>query len=198
MICVKRLRRIAWYGLVMLSALLWVLTLAVWTRGGWADNSGRLHQAPFLNRWGFSADGSRQRNSVKIVQFVIVHYPINKPSTETKWGLDGKSGPALDVWMRQHGEFALINRLGFRVSVSEVFAGMSGDPATAYGTRLHIISSYWGLIVLLSILPVIAAISYAKTSFRQSKPLFACKSCGYDLRATPDCCPECGRPVQES
>jgi hypothetical protein len=48
----------------------------------------------------------------------------------------------------------------------------------------------WSLVVLTGLLPVIRA-------WRPRRFRFGfCLSCGYDLRATPDRCPECGRCEQ--
>jgi len=51
----------------------------------------------------------------------------------------------------------------------------------------------WALIALL-LLPMGL---WAGTSWRQRRRVLAghCTNCGYDLRATPDKCPECGRAV---
>jgi hypothetical protein len=51
--------------------------------------------------------------------------------------------------------------------------------------------SDWVLVLLLSLPPAIFAIW--KT--RQRYDAGFCRRCGYDLRATPDRCPECGTPV---
>ncbi|HZL36674.1 MAG TPA: hypothetical protein VFC78_15245 [Tepidisphaeraceae bacterium] len=49
----------------------------------------------------------------------------------------------------------------------------------------------WLPLLLLSILPIIQFRKYARRK-RQSRD-GCCLSCGYDLRASPDRCPECGR-----
>jgi hypothetical protein len=49
---------------------------------------------------------------------------------------------------------------------------------------------YWLLTIALSALPASRAWSWIRT--RRAHPAGFCPHCGYDLRATPDRCPECG------
>jgi hypothetical protein len=63
----------------------------------------------------------------------------------------------------------------------------------APGWNVHAIEyeiHYWPLTFLLAIAPATRVIA----EFRRRRRLAAghCTSCGYDLRATPDRCPECG------
>jgi hypothetical protein len=59
-----------------------------------------------------------------------------------------------------------------------------------------LIVPYWAVAILLAVLPLIAArrvvVGWRRTRRGQ------CVRCGYDLRATPDRCPECGRAAAET
>jgi hypothetical protein len=52
---------------------------------------------------------------------------------------------------------------------------------------------HWLIVVLAAAAPI-AWLRRARIQRRLAKGL--CRNCGYDLRATPDRCPECGRPVR--
>jgi hypothetical protein len=49
---------------------------------------------------------------------------------------------------------------------------------------------HWSVALVCALLPAFRAASLLRSPKRQSKGL--CPECGYDLRATPDRCPECG------
>jgi hypothetical protein len=53
---------------------------------------------------------------------------------------------------------------------------------------------YWLPILLASLLPLVRA-HRARHRRRRLREQTLCPACGYDLRATPDRCPECGRPA---
>ena len=59
---------------------------------------------------------------------------------------------------------------------------------------LAIRTPYWSFALIFTILPLIVLRRWIRKRNRNS---FACVSCGYDLRATPDRCPECGAVVSQ-
>jgi hypothetical protein len=68
-----------------------------------------------------------------------------------------------------------------------------GDAGAAHYTAVTL--PYW-MIVALLLLPAVApsALRHATRWLPRRKPLPGrCAACGYDLRATPDRCPECGK-----
>jgi hypothetical protein len=63
-------------------------------------------------------------------------------------------------------------------------------PVDTYGSFFVVaVIPYWGLLVLGALLPVLRSRLLLR---RRRRPPGACPACGYDLRATPDRCPECG------
>jgi hypothetical protein len=78
--------------------------------------------------------------------------------------------------------------LGFLVrSFRSLLTSPSGKP---WVTRWSFVAfPCWFVLTLLAILPTVWVIRYRRTV--QGHGL--CPTCGYDLRATPDRCPECGR-----
>ena len=71
-------------------------------------------------------------------------------------------------------------------------------PTTRYSWFDRVETSYWLLFMLAALLPAVW-VRRAREWRRQSRAAQnLCAACGYDLRASPGRCPECGAPVSGS
>jgi hypothetical protein len=102
---------------------------------------------------------------------------------------------------RQHRFTITMGPYGVGLKVGTYWTAYEGwnfDPATWMAPshrllyrdpRQDIFVPFWLLMLITLPLPAVAA--YHKLTRRRSSPL-ECPACGYDLRGTPDRCPECG------
>jgi hypothetical protein len=69
------------------------------------------------------------------------------------------------------------------------FRGTAGSPGN-YSRVVIVGVPYWAIALVSVILPTIKFRRWGRA--RRHRRTGACPVCGYDLRATPDRCPECG------
>jgi hypothetical protein len=174
----KRFRRKLFSVFAALSLVLCVVTTALWAR------SFFVVEAVFRSRW----DATTQRLSKSWVRWsdgkLMASYECTAPPAQ------GFFPPANVGW--QHSttslpppDFAwyLINH-----QPRSYFQGRNG---TLGWTEMWIVGfRIWPVAVLAAVLP--AWWLFAKMRPRRFARNNLCPVCGYDLRATPDRCPECG------
>jgi hypothetical protein len=81
---------------------------------------------------------------------------------------------------------------GFAFDVAFPFAehhGFAGFAWFVLDPRVGLTFPHWALTLILGALPVSFALAVAR---RARHSMNRCARCGYDLRATPNRCPECG------
>jgi hypothetical protein len=89
------------------------------------------------------------------------------------------------------------NRWGFAFHLGKTIGRPQGNWSIG-GRRLWIIYfPYWLVVTMTGIPPAAMIIRFIRRRRRRGEG--CCPSCGYDLRATPERCPECGnRPIAAS
>ena len=78
-------------------------------------------------------------------------------------------------------------------TMKDDYTYFTGPVKTAATVRLHfamLAVPYWLLAILAAALPFASLLARLRTRARRITG--RCAACGYDLRATPDRCPECG------
>ena len=210
----KRLSAAAFNVLALLS----LLTLLVYAVAVTRQNSEfrrEVAQGRFPNsvRWLMipSLPAERQNcffifTTYRCLEFTFNRYfpPISSPTRKIPpagnslydpWDPALPANPAYDLWRSQYErwQWTCANFLLVRI-------GYFDDPdigrpsAALYGFRYDLMVPHWLLFALLAALP---ASSLAVTFRRRARAGRAarqhlCHNCGYDLRATPNRCPECG------
>ena len=121
--------------------------------------------------------------------------PLSVPTTHRGGGITYPVNPQAREWQRQVGRNnRWLTFLGFHARRGAVisYANVTA-PSALVGTSYRLTVPYWFLVCAGSLLPLAWAWAW-RTGRRRARRLRAglCPRCGYDLRATPDRCPECG------
>jgi hypothetical protein len=82
--------------------------------------------------------------------------------------------------------------LGFKLG--HFINGTAG--ANDYSEGWQIVVPLWMLLLLMLVLPAVWYLLHRRAQRRFERG--HCAVCGYDMRATPDRCPECGQPAATS
>jgi hypothetical protein len=174
---VKRLRRILLNALTALSLILLAATVALWVRSYW--------QAQYLG-W---SDGSQFYGGLSVAGLLRLEH-----------GTYGDSSPGFSYVTYPHkGRSGLWSELGARDRrggpLKRIGFGSSKIDYDLDGKKMRysLYLSHWSLAALLVIAPAIRSRQILRR--RRAAALTRrqrCVVCGYDLRATPDRCPECG------
>ena len=197
------LRRWFFNFVSIFSLVLCVALAGVWARSYWmtdrlalsAPVSGVHDQARLLliGSEGGGIDVRAERihflRSPDAARFVSEH-----PSY---LGFQAGAYPILETWVSPE----VPNRAGFafhREAVTESILGVRGpmsigDKPIDRWTSSELIAPIWPLELLLALPPTFALIRWRRR--RNARLSGMCKGCGYDLRGTPQRCPECGLDV---
>jgi hypothetical protein len=161
-----------------LSLALCLATVALWVRSHWVmeqiswSGTGGMEwvQTPrgYLQLAFFRADWSNRPNSDFRIKYVRDEAtpPINYLPL-----MNSEPGDKYLMWER--AGFAWYSRHELRTG----------------NLHLLLLFPFWSIVSVLAVLPLAWTIRWSR---RREHSLGLCATCGYDLRATPEQCPECG------
>jgi hypothetical protein len=163
--------------MVWLSIVMWIATTTLWV---WsyskpaAGFSRDVKTEKYAIRWGLTIAAGRGSYWIWWDWAPAASPP--KPEY-VEWGAG--TYIASVPWEKSFGGF----------SYSNDYFSWSGE------RRLGILAPSWLFFVVFAILPVARVISIRRANRRIKRGL--CRVCSYDLRFTPDRCPECGTVPQK-
>jgi hypothetical protein len=169
-------RRRLFACLTILSLLLCLATVGLWVRSYWRYD-GLTRTSAGLDALTFEMQSNLGEMGLFTFQSGHPSHPV------TGWQYLAGSGArdfTLNNWPRRNLSGRSLSLLGFGYLDGLVI----GNSIRA------VYFPHWFLSLLLAILPAVHLRGILRTRRRNRAGL--CANCGYDLRATPDRCPECG------
>ncbi len=171
----RRIRLIV-KGVTVLSLVLCVATLFLWRRScDWADSVEWSGRSWSVRLW--HADG--------VAQLTVAH--DGSPDLS---GVRTSSSPSGN---RTDYRIPTCNRWGFGSFYMQTAGPPHGHWRFGKRTLLILFTPHWLVAALLALAPGLAASQIWRSRTRAKSGL--CTTCGYDLRASPAQCPECGTAV---
>jgi hypothetical protein len=192
---VKRVIGWAFNALAAASLLLCIATGVIWaacvstiSKEG-LPYSQRITKLPF--RWGFVGDirPSGYDDSAEIVVFVVRF--VQNPNIGPRLDHGGYS-PQDFVWIRQYGADLEFHGRGFGIAQGPMIDTDSSQRLIMSGHYCGMQLPQWFVVLILAILPAAALLRERERIWPRKSSDGRCPVCGYDLRATPERCPECG------
>jgi hypothetical protein len=177
--------------LTLLSLLLCVASVALWVRSYAASDRVTHDQldvdGDFSDLTGWLIETGEGGVGVSRGRLHQAGRPVDELYQGWAWE-PGEPVNLTEVWVGIPMTFG--NRMGFFWTDDQ-----SVTPYTSMRTR-SVGFPVWPLAALTALLP--AARLYRRLVRRRRYGAGRCRTCGYDLRATPDQCPECGTPATVS
>jgi hypothetical protein len=189
----RRLRRWLFDGVAVLSLVLCIAVGVIWVAG--VNKHSQIHSISQQYGWFWAIEPNGWRSAELMVEFY--HFwptpivgPMSGPQrTYTQEDLN---------WMKQFRSRKAFYRGGYEVGQMPLNSTNSAGRLIMDGYTYWIGVPDWFAMLALAVLSVVAWRRRRRALERERKERGECMVCGYDLRATPERCPECGSLAKES
>ena len=166
------------------SLLLCVATVALWVRSYWRgdtfgylwDDNGRVGLS-VRNTW------SMQSNTGELAFGAAALTTLRRPPSGTGWQLESRKAGRGQMLRSFAGSFST-PASGWFLGIGVVFIDERG-----YALRALALP-HWFVVLLTAVAPSLRPLAVLRPPHASRSGL--CPTCSYDLRATPERCPECG------
>jgi hypothetical protein len=181
----KRLLRILFNALTAISLLLFVATIVLWVRSHWVcdtltqmerrQSPSMTHGLCLYSECGRMGSAIFDSTPMLIRDTPGDSVPLNSPSvTREDWTwVTTPSHPG--------GGWAPWSSLRYGVGIGGTYNAVHRRDV-----------AHWLIAALLAAVPAARLVAPIRRALRRPGPNNLCPACGYDLRATPNRCPECG------
>ena len=175
----KRIRRWLSPTLAVLSLALCAASVALWAR-----SSNTSEWVEWVHGRHFYA-ASTARGAIALTYSYITNadYP--------HFAFESVAWPDMNSVYQSEHHPTFWNAFGFRYDDSMRIVYREGDGSTSSGGRCRVQFPLYVAVVFFTLAPLGYGFQIFRHRRRRTQGI--CPNCGYDLRASPDRCPECGR-----
>jgi hypothetical protein len=190
------LKRIASFGLLWLLTLATAALLAVWSWGmlyGLASNRPFEFRHPSGSRRYYFGVGTTQLHFVRIIGYPNGRPPAGETGIVSMGRMLSEDSFYLAEWSHDYRDAYYSANSADRYD-AERPEQLAGWRRVIEMDRKVIFVSFWPIVGMLALVPAVVWIRAAGRAWGRRRRFYLthCRRCGYDLRATPDRCPECG------
>jgi hypothetical protein len=176
--------------LAVISLGLLITVGIVWGAG--LDRSSQLAHLPFRF---LVLVGTEHRGAIASMGIVFYH-DSQRPVEGPVVGPGGFETQEHVNWRKQFGSPKAFDHAGFAIGRTPAIGVLAGsNRLSMFGDFYRLGIPDWLAMIGLSVLPIIAWKRHWRDRKRRRLEQGLCVACGYDLRATPERCPECGTVV---
>jgi hypothetical protein len=166
----RRLVHWAFNGATAVSAVLFMATCVLWVRSCWARIS-------FCHEFQDMTYGISPSKGKLLIWRGASFDPHDRPRHNFTW------------WATERDPESDAPEPFAYPDLSDLNSDVDGD-GNIYIYKIFAAPPFWSIAVSSMLLPTLSAVQ--RWSCRIRRKVGLCPSCGYDLRATPRRCPECG------